>query len=72
MHVFKNWLLWGVETDEEVQKILEDFKPIEEQLKREGKWFEIDTSRPNPYMKPKSEWTEEMKENYENFKKKHL
>lgn len=64
-----NYLLWGVETDKEVKKILEDFKPIEEQLKKEGKWFEL--SKNNPYMKPKSEWTEEMKKNYEDFKKKY-
>lgn len=64
-----NYLLWGVWTDEEVKRKLEEVKLIEEQLKKEGKWFEIKGD--NPYIKPKSEWTDEMKQNWENYKNKY-
>lgn len=61
--IITNFLLWGVETDEEVQALIEKFKdhPI----------FDLDRDRENPFHKPKSEWTEEMWKQYEDFKKKY-
>ena len=58
-----NLLLWGVKTDEEIKKICEEFrdKPI----------FKFDPDHKNPFHKPKSEWTPEMIQQMEEFKKKH-
>ena len=59
-----NLLLWGVETDKEVREIIKKFDKD-----KSPEWYEI--KGPNPYLKPKSEWTEEMFENLRKFKEKY-
>jgi hypothetical protein len=59
--ILKNLLLWDVQTDEEVDEIRKNFK---------GKMIKLNP-KPNPFHKPKSEWTEEMKQQFKDFKLKY-
>lgn len=60
-----NLLIWGVETDEEIQEMLEKIKNDPN-----FKFYNLEQNLDSPFHKlPKSEWTEEMIKQYEDFKK---
>lgn len=61
--ISKNMLLWGVETQEEIDAMCREIEDSPNYVKLE---FRED----NPFRKPKEEWATEMIQQYEAFIKK--
>lgn len=68
MDNLSNLLLWGVETDEEVSEIIRNYDDLVES----GEIKPLELNPDNPYLKPRDQWTKEMMDDFENFKKNNV